>query len=70
MVEVIVKSPKEVVRKIAIPVNLYRAIRSFVESSFESSYPWRIGYEFSNHYVWSKDGKWKLMVYKTHETPS
>jgi hypothetical protein len=65
--QVVVKTPKEKVREISIPSKLYRTVRSFVESSLDLTYPWRMGYEFSNHYVWRKDRKWKLIVYKDVE---
>ena len=62
--KVIVKQKKEPIRKIIVFNLLYRTIRSFVESSM---YPWRLGYEFDDHFVCSKDYKWELIVYKNVE---
>jgi len=67
MIRVAVKTPKEVVRKIVMFNILYRTLRSFVESSPDIKYPWRMGYEFDDHFVFSKDYKWELIVYKDVE---
>ena len=67
MSKVIVKTPKEVVRKITIFNILYRTLRSFVESSLDIKYPWRMGYEFDDRFVFSKYYKWELIVYKDVE---
>jgi len=67
MIKVVVKTQKETIRKIVMFNLLYRTVRSFVESSMDPSYPWRSGYEFDDHYVWSKDRKWELIVYKEVE---
>jgi len=45
----------------------YNLIRSFVESSLKDSYLWRVGYEYKNKYVWIKDGRWTLTVFKNVE---
>jgi hypothetical protein len=65
--KVIVKTQKEPIRKIIVFNLLYRTIRSFVESSMDPKYPWRLGYEFDDHFVYSKDYKWELIVYKSVE---
>jgi len=67
MIKVVVKTQKEPIRKIVVFNLLYRTIRSFVESSQKPEYSWRLGYEFDDHYTFSKNNKWELIVYKNVE---
>jgi hypothetical protein len=67
MTKVVVKTQKEPIREIVVFNLLYRTVRSFVESSQKPEYPWRLGYEFDDHYTFSKNGKWELIVYKNVE---
>ena len=61
------KTKTELVRIVRIEPTVYRMVRSFVESSLKSEYPWRTGYEDENGIVWLKKGKWELRVYKNAE---
>ena len=58
------KTRIELIRTIRIESRLYNVIRSFVESSLKTNHPWRVGYEEQDAYVWIKEGKWVLKVYK------
>ncbi len=59
-----VKTKTELVRVIKVEPCLYRAIRSFVESSLKNEYPWRIGYRLGNNaIIWQKENKWRLTVF-------
>ena len=68
MIKVVVKTQKEPIRKIVVFNLLYRTVRSFVESSEKPEYSWRLGYEFDDHYTFSKNNKWELIVYKNTKT--
>ena len=68
MIKVVVKTQKEPIRKIVVFNLLYRTVRSFVESSQKLEYSWRLGYEFDDHYTFSKNSKWELIVYKNTKT--
>jgi len=57
----------EKVRIIRIPKIQYRIIRSFTESSLKASYPWRVAQETPVSFIWRKEGKWLLEVYKRFE---
>jgi len=61
--QVQVKTKTEIVRVIKLKSCLYKAIRSFVESSLKSEYPWRIGYRHGNTIMWQKENKWRLTVF-------
>jgi len=60
--QVQVKTKTELVRVIKVEPCLYRAIRSFIESSLKE-YPWRIGYQLGNTIIWQKENKWRLTVF-------
>jgi hypothetical protein len=60
----VVKTPVEKVREVRIPKIQYRIIRSFVESSLKTSYPWRVAQETPVSFIWRKEGKWILKVEK------
>lgn len=57
------KTKTELVRIIEVGSCLYRAVKSFVESSLKDAYPWRIGYQLGNTIIWQKENKWRLTVF-------
>ena len=61
--QVQVKTKTELVRVIKVEPCLYRAIRSFIESSLKNEYPWRIGYRLGNNIIWQKENRWRLTVF-------
>jgi hypothetical protein len=61
--QVQVKTETELVRLLKIKPCLYRAIRSFIDSSLKNEYPWRIGYQYGNTIEWQKPNKWRLSVF-------
>jgi hypothetical protein len=58
------KTKLELIRVIRINPGLYKAIRSFVESSLKPDYTWRLGYMTEDAIFWIKEGKWKLTIFK------
>jgi hypothetical protein len=60
----LVQTKAEKTRIIRVKPGVYNTVRSFVESSLKDEYPWRVALEFPEYYVWRKEGKWELEVYK------
>jgi hypothetical protein len=43
---------------------VYNTLRSFVESSDKSTYPWNVGVKLNNDVVmFEKKGRWRLLIY-------
>jgi hypothetical protein len=59
--EVIRKEVKEA-KVVEVPADLYRAIRSFVESSPKPKYPWNTGINYTNTIKFVKPDKWELEI--------
>jgi hypothetical protein len=52
------------VRIIRLKSGEYNMLRSFVDSSIKDDYSWRLGYEWNNKFMWRKERRWVLTVYK------
>ena len=60
----IVQTKVEKVRVIKLRNGEYNLLRSFVESSLKEEYEWRTALEYSGEWVWRKEKRWELEVYK------
>ena len=60
----LVQTPTERIRMVKLSTIMYRTIRSFVESSIKPSYEWRTALEYPEAWIWRKEGKWMLTVYR------
>jgi len=62
-VRIRVKKPTVQAKFIEVPKYVYNTIRSFIESSSKSGYPWNTGVMLNGKIIFQKYGKWKLVVH-------
>ena len=52
----------------SVPKNVYRVVRSFIESSMKDQYHWNVGVKVGEEVTFTKMNKWRLTVLRNQCT--